>query len=391
MHQNKLYTPRLTRGFRYICLAAFAVAGCTGDEPPPSDADGKLLPEPTGSSAAGTRIEVLVDPDRGEDFTQDNLDDLRELRVTYFYPTDSTAAADAPYIDPTIAGWLETQHPAFTKAFLASVPPVAIGGAPVAAKSGGNPVLIFSPGLGVPAALYTATLVDLASHGFVVVAVDHPYVSGAVLRSDGSLADFVPPTDFEEQQAFDAQAFPTVVADLRFVAGQLAAMSERGGALEGAIDLSRMGALGHSFGGAAAIATCRADTRLAACANLDGSMRGDVTDAPVASPILIMATSGVLERDPTIASFWKGLEGPGALVEVTGTGHLDYSDVGLLMEELGHPGGRGALDLGTIDAERAASIMRDLTRSFFGAPLGLEAPSLDATAKLYPEVALTPH
>ena len=47
---------------------------------------------------------------------------------------------------------------------------------------GGYPAIVFSPGYGVPHALYTSLFEDLASHGFVVIALDHTYETMRLMR-----------------------------------------------------------------------------------------------------------------------------------------------------------------------------------------------------------------
>lgn len=63
---------------------------------------------------------------------------------------------------------------------LATVRTFDYQGAPVERRRGGFPVLLYSPGLGFPRAFGTTLVQDLASHGFVVVAVDHTYDAAVV-------------------------------------------------------------------------------------------------------------------------------------------------------------------------------------------------------------------
>jgi predicted dienelactone hydrolase len=42
------------------------------------------------------------------------------------------------------------------------------------ARRGGWPVVLFPPGFGVERELYAGLAEDLASHGYVVLAIDHP-------------------------------------------------------------------------------------------------------------------------------------------------------------------------------------------------------------------------
>ncbi|MER7343669.1 hypothetical protein ABT403_38400, partial [Streptomyces sp. NPDC000075] len=59
----------------------------------------------------------------------------------------------------------------------------AVFNAPVADGGGRLPVVLFSPGSGGVRTQNTAWAEELASHGYVVAALDHPYDSAAVVLS----------------------------------------------------------------------------------------------------------------------------------------------------------------------------------------------------------------
>ena len=52
-------------------------------------------------------------------------------------------------------------------------------------RAGGWPVVLFSTGYGLERQLYTGLVEDLASHGYVVVAIDHPHDANIVAFPDG--------------------------------------------------------------------------------------------------------------------------------------------------------------------------------------------------------------
>src|SRR5439155_7103170 len=66
----------------------------------------------------------------------------------------------------------------------------ALDAPPLAGRSK-LPLLLFSHGYTGLASAYTALLEDLASHGYVVLSVVHPYESVATTLSDGSIATMV--------------------------------------------------------------------------------------------------------------------------------------------------------------------------------------------------------
>jgi hypothetical protein len=80
------------------------------------------------------------------------------------------------------------------------------------------PVVLFSPGNSLPRSIYTMIVQDLASHGFVVAAIDHPYSGAIVLLPGGRVAidagPEAPVVPFETRVGVRA-------ADLRFVLDEL--------------------------------------------------------------------------------------------------------------------------------------------------------------------------
>jgi predicted dienelactone hydrolase len=151
----------------------------------------------------------------------------------------------------------------------------AVAGAPFARQVTRAPVLIFSPGGGLVREIYAAQLENLASHGFVVAAVTHPYDGVVAVYPDGHWI------------AYDAKRWPQIPSflgewnlnqldwhsrDIRFVLDELERADRTATRLPfaGHLDLKRVGALGHSFGGVAAAKACQTDRRFTACLNQDG-------------------------------------------------------------------------------------------------------------------------
>ena len=63
----------------------------------------------------------------------------------------------------------------------------AIAAAPVSGAKRTWPVLLFSPGLTIPREEYTALCADLASRGYVVVALSEPYESSVSVLAGGKV------------------------------------------------------------------------------------------------------------------------------------------------------------------------------------------------------------
>lgn len=137
------------------------------------------------------------------------------------------------------------------------------------------PTLLFSPGLGVEVSAYNTFLTDIASHGFIVVAVPYPPI-----RIEGN-SDYL-------------VALPMIARGSSDVVDRIAAGTD---SLLARVDTSRVAAIGHSFGGAAAALAC-ADRRIKAAVDLDGSLYGRVVHEGVHCPFLLIERS--LSRHDTI-------------------------------------------------------------------------------------------
>src|SRR5438876_8356897 len=77
--------------------------------------------------------------------------------------------------------------PSFMFASFGRVATHATAATPVSGAQRTWPVLFFSPGLSVPREQYTALCADLASRGYVVVALSVPYESSVSVLADGKI------------------------------------------------------------------------------------------------------------------------------------------------------------------------------------------------------------
>src|SRR5262249_39461725 len=141
---------------------------------------------------------------------------------------------------------------------------------------------IFSHGFGTVSRIYTAQLEELASHGYVVAAITHPYDAMLTVFPDGrrvafNNAGWKAASGSEEQAiAYENGRLEGWANDIRFVRNELGRHNRTGAPglpIAGHLDLTRVGAFGHSAGGRAAARACQIDRRLRACVNQDGLAR----------------------------------------------------------------------------------------------------------------------
>jgi pimeloyl-ACP methyl ester carboxylesterase len=204
----------------------------------------------------------------------------------------------------------------------------------------------------VSASNYTTIAEDLASHGFVVAALAHPYESPLVRLHDGRLAEPVKPRPDENSFEFAKRSVMRRAADLRFVLTYLTDSASR--IVPGLkIDAHRAVVMGHSRGGVAALEACKRDDRFRACVSLDGGVLGgpyydDSTGAGPRAPTMWLQSFHRPPSDSMLATFrmsraqWDSFDiranhmlararGGAWRVTISDTSHMAFSDLDFLL------------------------------------------------------------
>ncbi|KOV97342.1 alpha/beta hydrolase family protein [Streptomyces sp. NRRL B-3648] len=305
-----------------------------------------VFPTPSGDFAVGTRVVQWTDPHRPETATADPQD-RRTVVVQLWYPARRSPA------DVQRARYLgRTEHEARTVsdalARYAGLPGFLVDGvprarthavfnAPVADKGGRFPVVLFSPGLGGVRTQNTAWAEELASHGYVVAALDHPYDSAAVVLADGrTIRTRITSTGDDEDDERAVETTRIRAADLSFGLTQLGRVDrgEMAGPLTGRLDTGRVAVTGHSLGGAAALQAARQDRRFAAVVDLDGYPRDPDPDS-FHQPVLGLTQAITRETDPRyiprLTKVLKLSTGTSYRLTIPGAAHLTFMDAPLYL------------------------------------------------------------
>ncbi|HEX6420101.1 MAG TPA: hypothetical protein VFZ77_16490, partial [Acidimicrobiales bacterium] len=236
------------------------------------------LPPPTGAHPVGVRDVHLVDAGRSDPLVSGS--GHRELMVSVFYPAapglEGGGSLDdlalAPYVSEQVAmRWgrdvssdLGVRRDAVNWQFRIH----ARDHAPPA--SGRHPVLVFTPPPHALRSSYTLMAEELASHGYVVVTVDH--------TGEAPVVEF-PGRRIEEATAGAAlgtAAHRARARDLVFVATHLDRLGDE---LRPALDATRVGAFGYL--------------------PLDCEELRDVSRTPTLGALAVLATSPRCEPRPT--------------------------------------------------------------------------------------------
>jgi predicted dienelactone hydrolase len=289
------------------------------------------LPQPTGPYHVGIVDREIVDRAQG-----------RRLMVSIWYPAaqSSTSAPLTHHPDEVATGLgkiaglpgLPFQHLRyFTLAASNSVSPLAEG-APF-------PVLVFSHGLVGLRLQNSSTLQDLASWGYVVVALDHTDAAAVTVFPDGetrfyNLERFGIPSNVEPDKTLvNERVFPVWVADQRLIYDMLETWAVNDPLLAGKLDVTRIGSFGHSFGGATALEVCRIDARCRAAANMDGGLYGLIVTEPADRPLLLMSSAESNQYSETVEEWTRMVENANAdayWLELPGSTHFSFTITQLL-------------------------------------------------------------
>lgn len=356
---------------------------------PAPEWDGERLPEPTGPHAAGHRLYTLVDTAREEIHTG-AADDPRELTLDVWYPADAAAgAAPGAYLDERLAEAMGLDEAA--NASLGH----AIEAAPLADTGGPVPVLIFSQGFMAMPTVYAALAQDLASHGYAVAAVSHPYADEVALVGEGEeVAEFPGDAAFlaalDPRDPYGAELYLNWLPDTTFAIQQLSRLNDED--FEGQLDLDRLGFFGHSFGGGAAAELCRIlAERCAGAINFDGSHPPRLQELGVAAPYLYVAASrGGTAESSEVRGAYEAAQADAFLAEIDGATHQAFGDGYYLRAAQGNLDDVAAqARYGSVAPERMVEIVRGLSRAFFDIYLRGEAGrSVEEESARYEEVGL---
>ena len=182
------------------------------------------IPQPTGPFNVGTQIFQWADHNRKEWFTEAD-DDYRRLVIQVWYPTLDDRVEDLPYLDypdkRTTPLARRIELPEFLIHHIEGVKSNSIINAAIKEGNEMYPLILFSHGLGGMRMQNTVQMEELASRGYVVVAMDHPYDAYITVYSDGSIADFRSglEEDATEEEFWDVRIpqINTRAADLTFI------------------------------------------------------------------------------------------------------------------------------------------------------------------------------
>jgi dienelactone hydrolase len=295
------------------------------------------LTEPQGDHKVGTRIFRWVDMDRNEQITSDP-NDKRNVIIQAWYPTEQNAEGiHASYLDgldrlPGKVGGI----PSFIFDHYDQIDTHGILDAPISKKLDHWPVVIFLTGNSAARAFYTSLVTDLASHGYVVLAIDHPYEALITQLVDGSVATPIEVHLKNEPNLlnFMKRRLDLRVEDVGFVIDQLGEL-KTSDSFFSSLDQNRIFIAGHSLGGATAAVAMAQDSRIKAAVNIDGTLYGELPKPVGPLPFMLIESNKedsarYVWYENGNRKFFRQFEG-GFRYEITEADHYSFTDAPLLL------------------------------------------------------------
>jgi predicted dienelactone hydrolase len=390
------------------------------------------MPEPSGPHKVGTAVLELRDDTRA-DARFGAPDSRRRILVRVWYPAaETTAPRPVKAVTPLQAKALEKYMGMPAAMFGDQEPTASCENAPML---GGAlwPVLIFLHGAYSFENQSFYLLQSLASHGYIVMAVNHPFESLVSEFPDGEVfrVDEAEYRACMEVGAGDAEglraSFESIMTEIRDAATteekkrllcdlsrsrlfagyrelmetrvqDVGAILNQLGTLNGTepfggrMDTARVGIFGHSLGGAAAVETAlRRPERVGAALNLDCTqfVWDPEKDISLRVPVFFMSGTHTLIGSKPLsmagvnAAWLESAAAPAYELVIEGAAHQNFSDLTYVpfLKMMGR--------IGPIDGAKAGAMIEAYTLAFFDRYLKSDAsPILDRVPAEWKELTL---
>jgi predicted dienelactone hydrolase len=332
------------------------------------------LPRPTGPHAVGRVI-------------YDWRDSSHEVLAWIWYPAEAGSGVPADYVPAqTRALYLPPAAPMrWVARDLSKIHAHSLADARMADIR--RPVVMLRGGGALAVVNYTTLAEDLASHGYVVVGIDVPALTGQVVFPDGRV---VHRTDENDLELYPAEQTPQIArrlltiytSHMSFTLDRLAELnaSDPSGRFTGRLDMTHVGAFGHSFGGAQSAQFCHDDARCAAAIDIDGLLFGSVVQEGMAKPFMfLMESLGKKNAEPSaevrellaeMRSLYTHLPAETRQsLAIRGANHFTFGDDGIVMWSRILLRLLRVLNVLKIDGTRQVAVTTYAVRTFFDANL----------------------
>ncbi|HET7361297.1 MAG TPA: alpha/beta hydrolase [Salinimicrobium sp.] len=246
------------------------------------------LPQPTGKFATGTIKFEIIDENRESLFDKTKN---RTIIGQVWYPSNFTSGATANYLDPAVVDYMVSIGyfglDSTTIENFNTVKTNSILNSPIREKATKLPVIFFVHGLGVSKNFYTTYYEEMASQGYFVIALDHPF-GGVTATQNKRILSYKQDTLINSSPEILMTRIDQWSKDIKFIYEKLKnPSSEEFQSWSNFIDLEKIAVVGHSLGGNVALGIKKYIPEVDAAINMDGGSYENVKDGLMLPSMII--------------------------------------------------------------------------------------------------------
>ncbi len=298
------------------------------------------IPTPSGEYSIGTQKFVIEDTNRLELYSDE---EYRRFMVQVWYPAETVDGYEqAPWLEGGLplskALARDNYLPSFALNHSVHVVSNSFFNAPISEVEDNYPVVVVSHGWRGFRTLHTDFIEELASHGYVVVSIDHTYGSVATVFSENDVSylnlDALPSRENNDDFLVDANLLVnTYSGDIVDTLNWIEEINlDNSSDFYNKLDTSNIGLIGHSTGGGASVQTVLNDNRVSSVLGLDAWVEpigiSDLeTGLTIPSLFLRSETWETGENNEYLYTLIEESTTPSNLYQIDGTTHYDFAMV----------------------------------------------------------------
>jgi|LGOV01.1.fsa_nt_gb dienelactone hydrolase len=321
----------------------------------------KELIKPTGTYKVGVRRYDFIDESRIQVFHFEKKDTPRKIPVIIYYPSDDIEINETTsYLSKECAKMISKNYFYLVPRNLHKVKTHLYKNVSISKKHETFPIVLYSHGYGGYMENNTMLLSNLASLGYVVVSIGHPYEAGVVQYKDKVTVEIHPEfrkmikgtkesnyqmanilkrkcnTDDEilqlekDYNSLIPQELNTHIGvwveDTNFVADKMEQLNsgEISSVFKGQLNFDNgIGVIGHSYGGSTAGQACWKEKRYTCGINIDCGTFGEYGSKDIRTPFMTIGTNIINYIGKS--TFIKNSK-DSYMVTISDTAHLGYTD-----------------------------------------------------------------
>lgn len=345
----------------------------------------KEIPTPSGDYFIGTQTFEVKDSSRKEMYT-DDPEDYRRIKYQMWYPSDNVHQySRAPWIvggkEITRSIASSMNLPGIMLDHTATILSNSYTDALLSKQSNQYPVVVISHGWQGFRTLHTDYAEELASHGYIVVSIDHTYGSLGVKFDNDEVATLnknaLP--QGAEPAIFDPAAkrlVSTYGEDVSLVLDELETLNASSEMFNNKLNLDAIGLLGHSTGGGGDVYLALKDKRITSLMGLDAWVKpigNENLEKGLAIPALYLRSEqwAIGPNNDALAILFKNSTNY-QLIQLNQTNHVDFA-----MTYMYSPITKYIGFTGKLGKRKSSEIQREFILAFFDKTLKQKASLKD--------------